>query len=216
VKLRRLFRFWRNPFVLHTPVAMVVRADPAQTMQLLLEAARPSTERLHLRNLFMDGRRYYVQPRSGGFRITSDTRQFWSSSKRNRTGVASALFGEVSTLEGNDEITSIRLTTRIHAPYIVGSFFIPAFISTIIASMPWEIPVRVVLIVVLFGLSWFGHWVNAALQVSEMIYFVRRALEDLPPVEVAELDANVPHVVNKPRDDFRAEWQKFYDEHAGG
>jgi len=73
-----------------------------------------------------------------------------------------------------------------------------------------------VLIVVLFGLSWFGHWVNAALQVSEMIYFVRRALEDLPPVEVAELGANVPHVVNKPRDDFRAEWQKFYDEHAGG
>ncbi len=50
------FARWRplaNPFVLHRPVALVVRADPALSVQTLIEAARPSTERLHLRNLFM-------------------------------------------------------------------------------------------------------------------------------------------------------------------
>ena len=211
------FARWRplaNPFVLHRPVALVVRADPALSVQTLIEAARPSTERLHLRNLFMEGRRYYVQPRATGFRLTSDTRQVWGG-RRRRTGVAAAVFGEVSTLEGDESITAIRLTTRIHAPYILSSFLIPAFIGSIIASLPWATPVRALLIALLFALSWFGHWVNAALQVSEMIYFVRKALEHFPPVEVGTLPASVPHVVNKPRDDFRTEWQKFYDEHAG-
>lgn len=212
-RLRRV-RLWRNPLALHRPVALVVRADPALCVQTLIEAARPSTQRLHLRNVFMEGRRYYIQPRPAGFRLTSDTRVFWGS-RRRRTGVAAAVFGAVSPLEGDDTITAIRLTARVHAPYIVSSLLIPAFIGSIMIYMPWDAAVRVALIVALFLLSWFGHWVNAALQVSEMIYFVRRALEHFPPVEVGVLASSVPHVVNKPREDFRAEWQKFYDEHVG-
>ncbi len=211
---RRRRRPLVNPFVLQRPVALVVRADPNESLHTLVEASRPSAERLHLRNLFMEGRRYYVQPRPNGFRLTSDTHQFWGS-RRQRTGVAAAVFGEISTLEGDDSITSIRLTTRVHAPYILSAFLIPAFIGSIIASLPWETPIRITLIVTLFLLSWFGHWVNAALQASEMIYFVRCALEHFPPVEIGTLTASVPHVVNKPREDFRTEWQKFYDEHAG-
>lgn len=213
IHLRRA-RWWRNLFILHPPVALVVRAAPTLTLQTLIDAARPSTERLHLRNLFLDGRRYYIQPRADGFRITSDTRQFWGS-RRRRTGVAAAVFGVLSTLEGDDTITSIRLITRLHAPYALSACLLPAFIGSIILSMPWETVLRMTLVVGLFVLSWFGHWLNAALQVGEMIYFVRKALEDLPPVEVAELGANMPHVVASPRDDFRAQWQKFYDEQTG-
>lgn len=209
----RRFRLWRSPFVLHRPVALVVRADPAQCVQTLIEAARPSTERLHLRSVFMEGRRYYIQARPNGFRITSDTRQFWGS-RRRRTGVAAAVFGAVSTLEGDGSVTVMRLTTRVHVPYLISAFLIPGFIGSILLNIPWEIAVRLTVIAALFLLSWFGHWVNAALQANEMIYFVRKAMEDLPPVEVGELAASVPHVVNKPRDDFRAAWQKFYDEHA--
>jgi hypothetical protein len=214
MNLVRRARLWRSPFALHPPVAVVVRADPAECVQTLIDAARPSTQRLHLRNVFMDGRRYYIQPRPAGFRITSDTRVFWGS-RRRRTGVAAAVFGAVSTLEGDESITAIRLTARIHAPYIVSSLLIPAFIGSIIVYMPWDAAVRAALIAALFALSWFGHWVDAALQVNEMIYFVRKALEHLPPAEVGSLAASVPHVVNKPREDFRAEWQKFYDEQIG-
>lgn len=208
-------RLRRNPFVLHPPVALVVRAEPVITLQTLIAASRPSTDRLHLRNLFHDGRRYYVQPRLNGFRITSDTRQFWGG-RRRRTGIAAAVFGAVSTLDDDKSITSIRLTTRLHAPYALSSILLPAFIGSIVLYIPWTTPLKVLLIGGLFGLSWFGYWLNAALQVNEMIYFVQKALEDLPPGELVELGESVPHVVNSPREDFRAEWQKFYDQQTGG
>ncbi len=68
----------------HPPGTLMIGAAPEACLHTLLTATRPSTSRLHHRELFHDGRRYYVQRQSSGFRLTSDTRVFWGS-KRQRT-----------------------------------------------------------------------------------------------------------------------------------
>jgi hypothetical protein len=75
--------------------------------------------------------------------------------------------------------------------------------------MPWSRATISVVVTLLFFLSLIGHRFNAALQVNEMIFFVQKALEDLPPAEVMELPASGPDLVMT---DFREQWYKFYRE----
>lgn len=53
--------------------ALTVKALPNDCVRALSAATRPNLDRLHLRNLFMDGRRYYVDVLNDGFQITSNT-----------------------------------------------------------------------------------------------------------------------------------------------
>jgi hypothetical protein len=204
----RVALVWRRLWALHPPVACVVRATPTACLQTLVTAARPSQDRLHLRDLFHEGRRYHIEPRADGFRMTSTTRPLWGN-RHSRTRVAAILSGTLSSVQSDDAITSVRLSWRISLPYAISACFAPAFISAILVSMPWGARVIVPLIAALFVLSWIGHGLNAALQVNEMVFFVQKALDDLPPAEVAELSASVPHVVQAA--DFYAAWQKFYE-----
>jgi hypothetical protein len=202
--------FWQALWQLHPPVALVVRASQTACLQTLMIAAKPSAERLHLRNLFADGRRYYVQPKAEGFRLTSDNRVFWSR-RRSRTRVAAVVMGEFSSLD--DEITFIRLHSRIRAMYLFSGLLLPIFFTSIVIYMPWPRLIVSAVIVLLFALSLLEHRLNAALQVNEMIYFVQKALEDLPTVEAAALPASGPDVVAPPTmADFREQWYRFYNE----
>jgi hypothetical protein len=79
--------------------------------------------------------------------------------------------------------------------------------------MPWPRLVSIGIVVLLFALSLLGHRFNAALQASEMIFFVQKALEDLPPAELSQLAPAGPEVVTHQADEFRQQWQKFYEEH---
>ncbi len=200
---------WR----LHPPALMAVQAAPAVIVQTLRTAARPSTERLHLRDLFRDGLRYYVEPLQNGFRITSNSREA-SGGRRRRTRVAAILDGTFSSAQAG-EITFIRLKTRMNLPYLLGGLLIPAFISSIIIYMPWGRGAILMLVALLFGLSLGARRLNAALQAAEMVYFVQKVMEDLPQPEVIVLEASRPEIVIAGEDDpvhadFSAQWQKFY------
>ncbi|NDJ60659.1 MAG: hypothetical protein GYB67_06010 [Chloroflexi bacterium] len=211
-------RWWvlRDLWRLHPPVALMVRATPAACLQTLMTAARPSQQRLHLRDLFAYGRRYYIQPQTDGFRITSDSRR-WGM-RRNRTTVAATVNGAFSKLGADaDAVTVIRLHARARISYMLTGLLIPAFISSIIIYMPWSRLATGALIALLFGLSWVGYRLNAALQATDLIYFVRKALEDLPRADSQELPAGSPDVVaGATNAAFREAWQRFYREQTGG
>ena len=197
---------WQALWQLHPPVALVVRAPEAACLQTLLVAAKPSAERLHLRNLFADGRRYYIQPESGGFKLTSDNRLLWGG-RRSRSGRAATVFGKLSSPDG--EITFIRLHARMRVFYLVSGLLLPIFFTSIVIYMPWPRLAISLIISLLFALSLLGRRFDAALQVNEMVYFVQKALEDLPPVEVAALPSSGPDVGMT---DFREQWYRFYRE----
>lgn len=200
---------WQALWQLHPPVALVVRASQARCLETLLTAAKPSANRLHLRNLFADGRRYYIQPQNDGFRLTSDNRLLWGG-RRNRSRMAAMVYGRLSSPD--DQITFIRLHARVNIFYLLSGLILPVFFTSIVVYMPWSRAVISLIIGLLFTLSLLGHRFNAALQVNEMIYFVQKALEDLPPAELNGLPASGPDVVMT---DFREQWYKFYREQTG-
>jgi hypothetical protein len=206
---------WRSVALwqLHPPVVLLVRASPAACVQTLVSAARPSLNRLHLRNLFIDGRRYFVQPTRDGFRVTINSKTF-EGGRRRRTAFAATVSGAVRALD--EETTLIRLNARIHLFYVLRGLFMPLWMSGILLFMPWQRGVIAGLIIVLFTLAWVGHRFNAALQAADMVYFVQKALEDLPPVEAPALEAGRGDVVTPPHNrDFREQWERFYEERRG-
>ena len=198
---------WQALWQLHPPVALVVRASQGKCLQTLVVAAKPSADRLHLRNLFMSGRRYYIQPQQDGFKLTSDNRLFWGG-KRNRSRVAAVVFGKFSSPD--DEITFIRLHSRVNITYLLSGLLRANFLHLDCGLHALAALLAItIIILLLFGLSLIGHRFDAALQVNEMIYFVQTALEDLPPVEISALPPSGPDVVLT---DFREQWYKFYRE----
>ena len=203
----RLRPLWQT----HPPVALVVRASPEACLQTLIVAARPNQQRLHLRDLYAGGRRYYVQPRQDGFRLTSDTRLIWGS-RRQRSRMAAVIEGLLSDA---DDVTFVRLRARMSIPYSLSALLIPAFVTSILIYTPWPVALISALALLLFSFSWLGHRFDAAYQANEMVYFVQKALEDLPPAEVPLLQPTSPNVVMQTAsNDFREEWQKFYREHV--
>lgn len=212
VSVPRFHQSLRPLWQIHPPVALIVSATRTVCLQTLIVAARPSQERLHLRDLFLEGRRYYVQPKQNGFRLTSDNKVIWGS-KRQRTRMAAVIHGVFSGT--GEDVTLIRLHARMSILYMFSALLIPAFVTSILVYMPWSKSVIGVLIALLFTLSWLGHRFDAAYQANEMVYFVQKALEDLPPGEASRLEAGNPTVTTTPAsDEFREQWQKFYEEHS--
>ncbi len=199
---------WQARWQLHPPVALVVRASQSQCLQTLFVAAKPSADRLHLRNVFASGRRYYIQPQPDGFKLISDNRLPWGG-RRNRSRVAAVVYGKFSNPDA--QITLVRMHSRMNIPYLLSGLLLPFFFTWIVISMPWSRLLVAALILLLFTLSLIGHRFNAALQVNEMIYFVQKALEDLPAAEIGALPARGADVVMQ-NTDFRAQWYRFYNE----
>jgi hypothetical protein len=184
---------------------LLVQATPAECMETLARAARPSTERLHLRNLFTDGRRYYLKPWKGGFQLNSTSRIPW---RRGRGRVASVLMGSCSEISAG--VTRIDLRARMTLPFLLDVIVLPGWMSLLLVSGPLPLPVGVSLGGVLLALSWIWHWYAAVLQATEMTYFVQVALDDLPAAIIPELDSRGDNVIYA---DFQQQWDKFYEAH---
>lgn len=186
-------------------------------MRALTNAARPSQERLHHRDLFTDGRRYYVRPLPGGFQVMSDTRLFWGRRRRTRmAAVVNGTFSGGDEANGGSPITTVRLRARMSSFYALSSLLIPAFISSIVAYAAWPVTVRSAIVALLFILSWLGHRFDAAYHANEIMFFVQKALDDLPSGDLPGLPTAGPDIVIPARGDFSAEWQRFYEEQVGG
>lgn len=192
----------------HPAQVMLVRASPAACAQVLAKAAKPSTERLHLRNLFAEGRRYYLRPAEAGFRMHSTQRSPWRRGRRDR--VASVLTGRYSEIDA--ETTRIDLRARIALPFFLDVFLLPGWMSLLLLFGPLPVAVGLGASLFLLLLSWVWHWYSAALQATEMIYFVQVALDDLPAATLPALETGGDPVIYA---DFAQQWQKFYEEHRG-
>lgn len=192
----------------HPVTTLTVKALPNDCLRALALATRPNLDRLHLRNLFTDGRRYYIHALKDGFQMTSDTPVPWR--RRARASVAAILRGSFSA-SGNDS-TIIRLKTRMRLLYFLDIFPIPFFISSILVFTPWSRVLVAVLTTTLFFLSWMGHRLTATLQAADMIYFVQTVLDEVTTTDTQLLGSSTSNVVT-PEQDFPEQWQKFYEEH---
>jgi len=206
-----LARVWERVWRVHPPAALTVKASQRECLRTIALAAKPDVDRLHLRNLFTDGRRYYLDVRNTGFRLTSNTKIPWR--QRARTAIAAVLYGEFT--EAGEGATHIIMRSRMRLFYLLEALLIPAFISSLLVFAPWSRLLIAALIATLFGLSWLTHRLTATLQATDMVYFVQKALEDITPVEVPILTAGgEPEVITQDRA-FREQWQKFYEAHKG-
>jgi hypothetical protein len=192
----------------HPPVNLTIQATPAECLRAIADAAKPSLHRLHHRNLFTDGRRYYLNPLKDGFWMTSNSKILWR--RRTRTSVAAIVNAQFSPV--NDDTTRITLYARMRLLYFADIFLIPLFISSILIFAPWPTALIAGLSITLFSLSWIGHRLTAAIQATDMVYFVQKALEDIAPANAPQLPAGEPEMITSNRE-FRREWQKFYREH---
>jgi hypothetical protein len=202
-----------------SPVVFMFQAAPAECLERLKLASKPSARRLHQLNLFQQGRRYFVQPKRDGFRLTTTRRLLWRYRKRTTAvAVANATVSAIS-----DDITRIDMQTRMGFIYVLSSLAIPVFMTTILVYVPWPPVVIAVSLITLYGLSWAGHRLNAIIEAHEMVWFVQKALEDLDPAEIARMDAyssagtifEQPHRHVYDDRDFAAEWERFMEEQGG-
>jgi hypothetical protein len=200
-----LSRLW----YVYPPVAMTVKAGRRECLRALALASKPDVERLHLRNLFLDGKRYYLYPRTTGFRLTSNSKIPWR--RRARTAVAAVLYAEFSDV--GEGATRLMMRSRMRLFYLGEALLVPGFITSLLIFAPWPKVLIAFLIAVLFGLSWLSHRLTATLQAAEMVYFVEKALEDIAPVDIPILGAgDEPDIITQDRE-FREQWQKFYEAH---
>lgn len=186
----------------HPEEIVSVRAAPVECLAALVLAAKPSQQRLHLRGLFTEGRRYHLQPAADGFKLTSSRRM---PRRRGRTAAAALVTGAFTA--AGEGATRLTLRARMHWPYFLDIFLIPSLIVSIMVFMPWPTWLITLLALMLYGLSWAWHRLTAAMQAAEMLYFVRKALEDLSPFQTPALNAAAPDVVAV---DFREEWERFF------
>lgn len=206
--LRTLVRVVLNRvWYVHPTVTLLLQATPNVCLQVMVNAAKPSVERLHLRNLFTDGRRYYLSAAQDGFQMRSTSKIPWR--RRKRTRVAAVLFGTFS--EVSTGITRVQLSSRMTAIYFLDIFVLPLWMGALLIFGPLRPQIALIGLGFIFALSWLWHWYGAVLQATEMVYFIQVALEDLQPAEIPALAAINPHVIYS-EEDFQQQWQKFYDE----
>lgn len=193
---------------LHTPVYMTLTLPPSATLAALGKAAKPSTDRLHLGNVFADGRRYYLQAVSaGGFRMTTNAKRSWRYA--HRTTAITMMTGNFNRLHDH---TQLELQSRMKITYLLDVLWLPTFITSLVVMMPWHNVLIMALVAALYGLSWCGHRYSAALEAYEMLFFIEKALADFVPPLLPQLENEGADVVYDRQRDFVAAWRSFYQD----
>lgn len=189
------------------PMMISLKATPATCLAALAMAARPSRDRLHLRNHFSNGRRYMLRPVPDGFQMVSTSKLL---GRRGRTTSAAIIIGKLTV---NGEITQVRIYARMTPTHLLRMFAIPAGMALLEVFAPWPTSVIAMTLGVLFVLSWLGHRLTAVLEADEMTFFIQKVLEELAPADMPLLPAAGPDVVQEANSEFREQWQKFYETH---
>jgi hypothetical protein len=200
--------FLQRIWYVHPEVILVVQTTPATCVQTLALNAKPNRHRLQYRNLYAQGRRYHLDPVIDGFRLSTTSRVIWRY--KRRTAAAALLVARFTPL-GDDSIR-LNIQVRVKPLYLLRTFFIPLFMTSILAFVPWNPPLVVAVLILLFSFSWFGHRYNASLEANEMIFFVEKSLVDFVPENMLELGAESSSTIFT-TDGFGEAWEKFYEEH---
>lgn len=207
-RLRRWLRPLMGMWFVHPDVTLIAYGSPVVILGMLVTASKPSTERLHLRNLFANGRRYhFVGGTADGFRLETTSKVLWRRKERTRaTAVLNAKFKQLDT-----DLTQINLTAHIRLANMYSGFLLPIFFTPLFLFSAWHHPLlRIGMTLAIYGLAWTAYRYNAAVDAHDMVYFIEQALADLLPKSVAELAEHVPHVVDQ-REAFSEAWEKFYE-----
>lgn len=187
---------------------MVVALRPADVLATLKTAAKPSVERLHLRELFASGRRYQMAlDRNADLLMQTTSKVGWHP--RHRTIASATLRARLEYL--GDGTTRLTLSSRMRVLVGLESLLMPAFMTSMLVYMPWDGLLLALLIAALFSLSWLGLRANAALEAQEMLFFIYKALEDQRPAEPLTLHES-GHIVYDYAREFQTAWDKFHDE----
>jgi hypothetical protein len=193
---------------IHEPVVLAVGAGRDTCLATLAAASRPSTDRLHLRELFREGRRYHLSPTASGFRLYTDTRR-WSSNA-GRTSPAAVLNGElVFAGDADAPVTLLRLRASVRPAHALAALAFPAFVALIVLASPVDSVWKPLLVGGLLGLALLAQRFDAAYQAHAMVEFVRKALDDLPRAEMRRLDAGRSPAGAA---GFSQAWNRFYAE----
>ncbi len=217
VALRRMpGRVWgrlAERATIHAPVVLAVGASRDACLSALGAAARPSTERLHLRELFREGRRYHLSPTPAGFRLYTDSKR-WTSGA-GRTSPAAVLTGELAAMgDSGAPVTLLRLRASVRPAHALAALAFPAFVALLVAASPVDSLWKPILIVALIGLALLAQRFEAAFQAHAMVEFVHKALDDLPRAESLRLDAGRGPTVDGDAG-FSQAWQRFFGEQSG-
>ena len=205
--LGRLRRFvLHRAWYVHTPVIMMICASPQTCINTLKTVAQPSTNRLHHRNLFARGRRYHVQPRREGFRMTTtNSRRFRYRKRTSPTAVMWGTFADV-----DDKLTRLTLRSRINTSFLMDTFLVPLGLGVLMVYMPWQPGLIALCFLLVLLFSWIAHRSQVVLEASEMIWFVRQALDELAPSNVMSLEPGERADVIYDQQEFEDAWEKFY------
>lgn len=213
--LRRIIASLTKPFLsriwyVGVPVVLFVRANQSMCLHTLKAASKPKVNQLHLRKLYADGRRYFIQPVQGGFRLTTTSKVLWHYRKRTSSATVVtarfSAFGEgVTRIDLRGRINPLALLTNV-------SILLPLFMTSILIYVPWHPLFIVLTLAVLYVLAWASHRSNVHLEVHEMIWFVQTALEELIPTDIMPLGDKTADIVYE-GEEFEAAWERFYEEH---
>lgn len=214
---QRLFRWFLRPLLgrvwyIGNPVVLMLQATPVACLKALHTATKPKVNQLHFRNLYANGRRYYLHPYKLGFQMTTTRSVAWNY--RRRTVSTTILNAKLITHDNG--ITQIYLQSRMNLSYLLTSLslWMPIFVASWLIYTLWNPILIGVLITSLFGLSWTGHRLTAVLDADALVWFIQKVLEEFAPAEIPALaDENAPSDVIYEHHNFEQEWAKFYETH---
>lgn len=185
------------------PTVVNVDLAPEMCLTLLLDSARPSSIRLHLREAFTDRRRYFIEPTRDGFRMATTSETLLN--RRHRTNSLCQLTAVF--VRSGEEKTSISVRARVRPVALLHSLWVPFGMILLLWSVPWPRPLILVVLGLLFGLASASFRYGAALEANEMMYFIHKTFEDVPKFRLGSLPAEVDAVIGG--HEFEALWERF-------
>jgi len=192
----------KHMWSIQSPATVQVAAPPETCMALLLKAAQPSIDRLHLRDAFAEGRRYFIEATADGFRMMTTSKALFN---RRRTESLTVLRAQVTGV--GESSTAIALRVYLRPVSLFSSLWIPVGMIGLLWPVPWPRMLIVGLLTAILGFAWASLRYGAALEIAEMVYLIHKAYENVPKFEPTALPAPSDTVVNG--SNFDAMWDEF-------
>ncbi len=214
-------RFWLWQYIInhswhvHPQTVLLAEATPDDCLHTLRQAVKPKRDKLHLQDLFNHGRRYDIQPRTDGFTIVTNSKHYWRYTEgmwavRRRTRAAALVRGTFTPVA--DDYTRIAVSGRFRLGYLLDVVLLPGFMTSIVVFMPWPLGWVGGLVAALFGLSYLYHYYQAAYQANEMVFFIKKVLQEKLVTNLPTLQAENPDILRS-RQEFEQAWERFYAAH---
>jgi hypothetical protein len=170
-------RLLRRLLEVQPRTSLLIGIPADMTMAMLERAALPSVDRLYLREVFAEGRRYAIERSVHGFRMTTTSKRFWQRGT-TRTAETCRLDARVSSVEDGAQ-TAIMLIARLRWPSALASLWVPAGMLFVMWNMPWPRSVIVVILLSVLILALASVRLTCALEAAEMTFFIRKTFENV-------------------------------------